>query len=166
MYTGNGKGKTTAALGAALRAAGHGFRVYMVQFMKGDPNYGELKACRNVPTITIVQSGLPSFVDRDNPTPEDIRLAKKGLKLAKDALFSREYDLVIMDEVNVAVDYGLIDVEEVLELISRRPKEVDLILTGRYAHPKLIEAADMVSEVREVKHHYTKGIKGREGIEY
>ena len=138
----------------------------MVQFMKGDPNYGELKACHNLPNITIVQSGLETFVDRENPSPEDIRLAKRGLELARDALLSSEYDLVIMDEVNVAIDYSLLDVEEVLELVRRKPKAVELILTGRYAHPRLIEAADTVSEVKEVKHHYQKGIKGREGIEH
>ncbi len=138
----------------------------MVQFMKGDPDYGELKACQNLPNMTIVQSGLPTFVDRENPSPEDIRLAKKGLKLAEDAIFSSQYDLVIMDEVNVAVDYGLINVEDVLEVIRRKPKAVELILTGRYAHPKLVEAADMVSEVKEVKHHYQQGIKAREGIEH
>ncbi len=133
--------------------------------MKGDPDYGEIKACQHFPAITIVQSGLPTFVKKDNPSKEDIRLAKKGLKLAQDAVLSSEYDMVIMDEVNVAVDYGLIDVNEVLELIRLKPRGVELILTGRYAHPKLIEAADMVSEVKEVKHHYQRNIKGRRGIE-
>lgn len=134
--------------------------------MKGDPAYGEIKACQHFPAITIVQSGLPTFVKRRNPSKEDIRLAKKGLKLTQDALLSSEYDMVIMDEVNVAVDYGLIDVDEVLELIRLKPKGVELILTGRYAHPKLIEAADMVSEMKEVKHHYQRDIKGRRGIEH
>ena len=138
----------------------------MVQFMKGDPNYGELKACEKLPGLTIVQSGLPTFVDKENPSEEDIRLAKRGLELAREAVFSGAYDLVILDEVNVAVDYGLIALEPLLQLMSEKPKGVELILTGRYAHPKLVEVADMVSEIKEVKHHYQKGVKGREGIEY
>jgi cob(I)alamin adenosyltransferase len=164
LYTGNGKGKTTAALGCALRAIGHGARVYMIQFMKGDPNYGELKA--KIPRLKIVQSGLPTFVDRDNPSEEDKALARKGLELAKNAISSGKYDMVILDEVNVAVDFGLIPVDELVRIIRMRPDGVEVILTGRYAHEKLMDLADLVSEVKEIKHHFRKGIQAREGIEY
>jgi len=164
LYTGEGKGKTTAALGCALRAIGHGAKVYMVQFMKGDKSYGELKV--KVPRLKIVQCGLPTFVDKDNPSKEDRTLARKGLKLAEDAISSGKYDMVILDEVNVAVDYGLVPVDELVRIIRVRPDSVEVILTGRYAHEKLIDLADMVSEIKEIKHHYRKGIQAREGIEY
>jgi cob(I)alamin adenosyltransferase len=164
LYTGDGKGKTTAALGCALRAVGHGRRVYMVQFMKGDPNYGELKV--KIPRLKVVQSGLPTFVDRDNPSQEDRSLAEKGLELATKAIFSGKYDMVILDEVNVAVDFGLVPMDELVRVIRMRPDGVEVILTGRNAHEKLIDLADMVSEVKEIKHHYRKGIQAREGIEY
>ncbi|MFQ5905872.1 MAG: cob(I)yrinic acid a,c-diamide adenosyltransferase [bacterium] len=164
LYTGDGKGKTTAALGCALRAIGHGAKVFMVQFMKGDTNYGELKA--KVPRLKIVQSGLPTFVNRDSPSQKDRALARKGLELAKDAISSGRYDMVILDEVNVAVDYGLVPVDELVRIIRMRPDSVEVILTGRYAHEKLIDLADMVSEIKEIKHHYRKGIQAREGIEY
>ena len=164
LYTGDGKGKTTAALGCALRAIGHGARVYVVQFMKGDPNYGELKV--KIPRLKVVQSGLPTFVDKDNPSEEDRLLAQKGMELARKAISSGKYDMVILDEVNVAVDFGLVPVDELVRAVRMRPNGVEVILTGRYAHEKLIDLADMVSEVKEVKHHYRKGIQAREGIEY
>lgn len=164
LYTGDGKGKTTAALGCALRAVGHGARVYVIQFMKGDPNYGELKV--KIPRLKVVQSGLPTFVDKEDPSEEDRSLAQKGMELARKAISSGKYDMVILDEVNVAVDFGLIPVDELVRTIRMRPNGVEVILTGRYAHEKLIDLADMVSEVKEVKHHYRKGIQAREGIEY
>lgn len=143
---------------------GHGLKVYMVQFMKGDTNYGELKA--KIPGLKIVQSGLTTFVDKENPSEEDKALAKRGLELAKDAISSGKYHMVILDEVNVAVDYGLVPLEELVRIIRTRPNDVEIILTGRYAHQKLIDLADMVSEIKEIKHHYRKGTKAREGIEY
>jgi len=164
LYTGDGKGKTTAALGCALRAIGHGARVYIVQFMKGDPNYGELKV--KIPRLKVVQSGLPTFVDRDSPSDEDKALAEKGLQLARKAISSGKYDMVILDEVNVAVDFGLVPIDELVRVIRMRPDGVEVILTGRNAHEKLIDLADMVSEVKEIKHHYRKGVQAREGIEY
>jgi cob(I)alamin adenosyltransferase len=136
----------------------------MVQFMKGDPNYGELKI--KIPRLKIVQSGLPMFVDKENPTEEDKTLARRGLGLAKKAISSGKYNMVILDEVNVAVDFGLVPLEELIRIIRMRPDGVEVILTGRYAHEKLIDLADMVSEIREVKHHYRKGVQAREGIEY
>lgn len=166
VYTGNGKGKTTAALGQALRAIGHGWRVYMVQFMKGSREYGELTAARHLPGLTIVQSGLPTFVRKGSPGEEDVRLAREGMRLAREAINGGQYELVILDEINVAVDYGLVPLEEVLELLRQRPPHVNVILTGRYAAPALAAEADLVSEVLEIKHHYHQGVQARAGIEY
>ncbi|MGB9680530.1 MAG: cob(I)yrinic acid a,c-diamide adenosyltransferase [Thermoanaerobacteraceae bacterium] len=165
-YTGNGKGKTTAALGLALRAIGHNQKVFMIQFMKGSPEYGEIKAAKFLTGFTIVQKGTNEFVKKNAPLPIDLKLAKEGLILAEEVLKSKEYDLVILDEINVAVDYGLIDENEVLNLIDLKPKWVTLVLTGRYAHEKILEKADMISEVKEIAHHYQKGILAQEGIEY
>ncbi len=166
IYTGNGKGKTTAALGLAMRAVGHGRRVLMLQFMKGDDSYGECKAARMLPGFEIVQKGLPTFVERGNPGAEDLRLAGEAIAEARDALTSDKWDMVILDEINVAVDYGLVPLAAVLELLDARRPGLDVVLTGRGARPELVKRADMVSEVLEIKHHYQKGVPAREGIEY
>lgn len=166
VLTGDGKGKTTAALGQALRALGHGMKVLMVQFMKGK-KYGEVLAAEKcLPGLTIVRSGLDSFVMKNNPAPVDIELARQGLNLAKKALSSGEYNMIILDEINVALDFKLIPLEEVLDMLRNRPSNVDVILTGRYAPPEIIELADTVSEVKEIKHHYAGGVKERAGIEF
>jgi cob(I)alamin adenosyltransferase len=166
VITGNGKGKTTAAFGQALRAVGQGYRVFVLQFMKGR-KYGEFIAAEKyLPHLTIRMSGLDSFVMRDNPAAIDIELAQKGLVAAKEAINSGKYDMVILDEINVALDFKLIALPEVIKLIKNKPPALDLILTGRYAPPEIIELADTVSEVQEVKHHYSLGIKDRAGIEY
>lgn len=166
VYTGNGKGKTTAALGLALRAVGHGHRVFMLQFMKGSPDYGEVRAASLLPNFTLVQSGLPTFVDKANPSPEDQRLAAEGLARARAEITGGAWDLVILDEINVAMDYGLIRTEDVEELIGGKPPGLELVLTGRYAPPSIIARADLVSEVRLVKHPYYRGVRARRGIEY
>ncbi len=166
VITGNGKGKTTAAMGQALRALGHGFKVLVIQFMKGK-KYGEvLCAEKLLPNLRIIPCGLDSFVMKDNPAPVDIELARQGLKLAKEAIVSGEYQMVILDEINVALDFKLIPLEEVLDLIRNKPDSIDLVLTGRYAPQEIIDLADTVSEVKEIKHHYAKGIKERAGIEF
>jgi cob(I)alamin adenosyltransferase len=166
VYTGNGKGKTTAAFGQALRAVGQGFRVCVIQFMKGR-KYGEFIAAeKHLPDLTIHLSGLDSFVMRDNPAPLDIELAVQGLALARQVIASGDYDMVILDEINVALDFKLIPLASVIDLIRTRPSTLDLILTGRYAPPEIMEIADTVSEIREIKHHYNAGIKDRAGIEY
>jgi cob(I)alamin adenosyltransferase len=165
VYTGHGKGKTTAAVGLALRAVGHGLRAYMIQFMKGR-EYGELKAAELLPGLVIEQSGRDEFVDRKNPSPIDIELAKSGLAKARQAIVGGEYDVVILDEINVALDFGLVTLDEVRSLIESRPDHVELVLTGRAAHPEIVKLADLVSEVLNIKHHYNAGVEARKGIEY
>lgn len=164
VYTGDGKGKTTASLGLALRAVGHEMNVYMIQFMKGKINYGELLASKNIPNLTIKQFGRPDFVNKKNPEKVDIDFAKQALKHAKEIL--NECDILILDEINVALDYKLIELEEVIELIKNKPENVEIILTGRYAPKEIIEIADLVTEMKEIKHPYQKGIQARIGVEY
>lgn len=166
VYTGDGKGKTTAALGLALRACGHGLKVHMIQFMKGDISYGELRAAEWIPNLTIVQFGRASFVDRDKPADEDIALAKKALEHAKAIIRKGEHDLVILDELNVAIDHKLLGLEEVLELIDTKPEDMELVITGRYAKEKIIERADYVTTMENIRHPYEKGEKARKGIEH
>jgi len=166
VYTGNGKGKTTASLGLALRAIGHGHKVLIIQFMKGNINYGELEASKRLsPYLTIKQMGRETFVSKSNPDPIDIRLAQDGFALAKKAIAGKEYDIVILDEINVAVDYGLIPLSELLQLIDSKPATVELILTGRNAKPEILEKADLATEMVELKHYYQNGVQAREGIE-
>ncbi len=166
VITGNGKGKTTAAFGQVLRAIGQGYHVFVLQFMKGR-KYGEfIAAVKYLPNLAIRMSGLDSFVMRDNPAAIDIELAQKGLEVARKAIMSGKYDMVILDEINVALDFKLIDLNEVINLIKNKPPAIDLILTGRYAPKEIINLADTVSEVKEIKHHYNAGIKDRAGIEY
>ena len=166
VITGNGKGKTTAAFGQALRAIGQNYNVFVLQFMKGR-KYGEIIAAEKyLPSLTIRMSGLDSFVMRDNPAAIDIELAEKGLDTARKAIMSGKYDMVILDEINVALDFKLITLKEVIDLIKNKPPAVNLILTGRYAPEGIIKLADTVSDVKEIKHHYAAGIKDRAGIEY
>jgi len=165
VYTGNGKGKTTAALGLAFRAAGNEFHVFIGQFMKGQ-KYGELEAAKRLsPYITIEQFGKPTFVHVDKATEEDIQLAKKGLARSREAMLSGKYDIVILDEINVAIFFKLVTTENVLSFIEEKPTGVELILTGRYAPKELIEKADLVTEMKEIKHYYAQGVQARKGIE-
>jgi cob(I)alamin adenosyltransferase len=165
VYTGNGKGKTTAALGLAFRAAGRGLRVCMFQFIKGGGQYGEhLLAEKLAPLLTIIQSGRPGWVNTKDIT-EDRQVAQDALAQATSLLTSGDYDLMILDEINGAAGYGLIDVEQVLELIRLKPEHVELVLTGRNAAEQVMEAADLVTEMREVKHYYSAGVPARTGIE-
>ena len=165
VYTGNGKGKTTAALGLALRAVGRGLKVCVFQFIKGGGRYGEhLAAEKLAPLLTIIQTGRPGWVNTKDIT-EDRRVAQEALARAEELLTSGEFDLFICDEINGAVGFGLIDVEQALELISRKPEKTELVLTGRNAHQRVIEAADLVTEMREIKHYYKAGVPARTGIE-
>ena len=165
VYTGNGKGKTTAALGLALRAVGRNLKVCVLQFIKGSGRYGEhLAAEKLAPLLTIIQTGRPGWVNTTDIT-EDRKVAQEALVQAEQLLKSGEYDIFICDEINGAVGFGLIDVEQVLELIRQKPEKVELVLTGRNAHPLVIEAADLVTEMCEIKHYYKAGIPARTGIE-
>jgi cob(I)alamin adenosyltransferase len=166
VYTGNGKGKTTAALGLALRAAGHGRRVYIGQFLKGQ-HYGELISVRKLaPLITIEQFGRKGFVHvTENPDDEDICRAKKGLQTCLKAMLSRKYSIIVLDEINVALHFHLLTEKEVHDVLAQKPEEVEVVLTGRYAPPSLIKRADLVTEMKEKKHYYAKGVRARLGIE-
>ncbi len=165
IYTGNGKGKTTAALGLGLRATGAGLKVYMIQFMKSG-EYSELKAIKQIKNFTMIQFGRKSFVSKKNPDKVDIELAQRGLIHAKEILRKREYDVVILDEINVAIDFNLISLKDVLKLLKEKPEDVELVLTGRYAPAELIEQADLVSEILEIKHPYANGASARRGIDF
>jgi len=165
VYTGPGKGKTTAALGLGLRAAGAGLKVHMLQFMKGR-RYSELDAIENIPGFTISQHGRDEFVCKENPEQIDIDLAQQGFAYAKEIIKKEKYDLVILDEINVAVDFNLIDVDDVLEIVEGKPEKLELVLTGRYAHPKITRIADYVTEMLEIKHPYQHGVEARKGIDF
>lgn len=165
VYTGNGKGKTTASLGLALRAIGRGMKVYMIQFMK-NANYGELLTAEKLSALKIVHYGRECFVNKEKPEEIDIELAHTGLEHAKQIIMGGEYDLVILDEINVALNFKLIPLEEILDLIRNKPAHVELVLTGRYADKKLIETADLVTEMLDIKHPFKKGVQIREGIDY
>jgi cob(I)alamin adenosyltransferase len=166
IYTGNGKGKTTAALGIALRAMGHGLKTYIGQFMKGQV-YGELKASRVMaPLITIEQYGKRTLMHvKESPEESDVRMAKDGLRRANEAMLSGLYDIIVFDEINTAHYFHLVTLEEMLETIRLKPHYVEVIFTGRYAPNELINVADLVTEMKEIKHYYEKGIEARTGIE-
>ncbi|MCI0496791.1 MAG: cob(I)yrinic acid a,c-diamide adenosyltransferase [Thermoplasmata archaeon] len=164
VYTGNGKGKTTAAVGLAARALGRGLSVLVVQFMKGGVEYGEVASLRRL-GAEVHQFGSPDFVDPHSPSPADSRMAAEAIQFALRKMYSGRYDVVILDEVNVAAAWGLIPVGDVLAVITDRPKHVELVLTGRYAPPEILEAADLVTEMREVKHYFRRGEAARDGIE-
>ncbi|ABR30722.1 cobinamide adenolsyltransferase [Thermosipho melanesiensis] len=162
VYTGNGKGKTTAAFGLALRAACAGKKVFIGQFVKG-MEYSELKVPEYIPNIKVEQFGRNCFIF-NNPTKEDIDAAKNGLKRLYE--IANNYDVIILDEVNVAVYYRLLSVEEILNFLNKLDKSKEVILTGRYAPQEFVDIADLVTEMKEVKHYYKKGVKARKGIEF
>lgn len=166
VYTGNGKGKTSAAFGLALRAIGRGLEVYVIQFIKGGFDYGELYIVDKLPNIKLKAFGRGKFVTEKPPEKEDVELAQEALALAEEVVKSGEYDIIILDEVNVALNLKLINLEEVLELIKNKPKHVELVLTGRYAPSEIIQIADLVTEMQEIKHPYKKGYQARKGIEH
>lgn len=166
VYTGNGKGKTTAALGLAFRAMGNRLKTYIGQFMKGQ-YYSELEAVKMVSDYMVIeQYGKKSFIHIKNPPDaKDVQMAKVGLVKAKTAMLSHKYDIIILDEINTAHYFHLINLEDMLDLINDKPSGVELVFTGRYAPPELIEAADLVTEMKEIKHYYQKNVESREGIE-
>ena len=166
VYTGDGKGKTTCALGLALRAVGQGFKVYMVQFLKGRET-GEMQAAaRLAPDLTLRSFGRPGLVNLRSPAPADLNLARQALDLAETLINAGEHDLVILDEINLAITYNLIPLDEVLTMLRERPPWVEVVLTGRQAPPEVVAMADLVTEMRPVKHYFEAGVKSRRGIEW
>ena len=163
VYTGNGKGKTTAALGLSLRAISAGKKVFFGQFIKG-MDYSELESQKYLPNFKIQQFGRDCFIYKD-PTDEDIRIAREGLEICRQILNSDEYDIVVLDELNIATYYKLFSPDEVIEILKNRNPHIEVIITGRYADEKIIEFADLVTEMKEIKHYYYKGIEARKGIE-
>ena len=166
VYTGNGKGKTTAALGLALRAAGHGLKTYFCQFLKGQ-DYGELEAVRKLsPLITIEQFGRKGFIHvTENPDQEDIDRARNGLRQCARMMESGKYRILVLDEVNVAVHFNLFSEKEIHDFLDKKPQDMEVILTGRYAPDSFIARADLVTEMKEIKHYYKEGVQARKGIE-
>jgi len=166
VYTGNGKGKTTAAFGLALRAIGRGLKVYIIQFIKGGFDYGELYMVDKLPNLKLKAFGRGRFVTEKPAGKLDVELAEEALALAEEVIKSGEYDIVILDEINVALNLKLIKTEKVLELMKNKPQHVELVLTGRYASSQILRAADLVTEMKEVKHPFNRGYQARKGIEY
>lgn len=164
LYTGNGKGKTTAAIGLAVRAAGAGKRVFIAQFVKG-MHYAELDSLKRFPEIEIKQFGLDCFI-KQKPTEKDIEAARTGLNEVTAAIGNNSYNIVILDEICIALFYNLFGVDEVLSLLKNKPEQMEIVLTGRYAPNELIEISDLVTEMKEIKHYYTSGIQARKGIEF
>jgi cob(I)alamin adenosyltransferase len=169
IYTGPGKGKTTCALGTAFRAVGQGLRVLMVQFIKGSWHYGELDAAKMLGDdkfeLRPMGRGFVK-VGGAETDPEDIRLAEEAWQFARQQMESGRYDLVVLDEINYVISYRMLDVDRIVGALAHRPPQVHVICTGRNAHPKLVELADLVTEMKEVKHPYTKGILAQRGIDY
>lgn len=167
VFTGDGKGKTTAALGTVLRAAGHGLKILVIFFIKGSYADGEFKTLPKLPNVEIASYGLRRWImDPEKASPAEKAEAKAALAAARGAVTSGKYDIVVLDEINIAVYFKLIETEEVIQLIKDKPSHTELILTGRRADKRIIEAADLVTEMVSIKHPYEKGIKAREGIEY
>lgn len=168
VNTGPGKGKTTAAMGTALRAVGNGLKVVMLQFLKGSWHYGELDAVKAFGDNFVMKQLGRGFVKVGGAEtdPEDVRLVEAAWAEAEKAILSAEWDLVVLDEINYAISYNMLDPQKVAEVLKRKPEQVHVILTGRNAHPAIVELADTVTEMREVKHAYQKGIMAQRGIEY
>jgi cob(I)alamin adenosyltransferase len=168
VHTGPGKGKTTAAMGTALRAVGNGMRVLMLQFLKGSWHYGELDAVEAFGDKFIIRQMGRGFVKvgAEKPDPEDVRMVEEAWEEGERAMQSGEWDLIILDEINYAISYGMLDPAKVAEALKQKPDMVHVILTGRSAHPTIVELADTVTEMRQVKHAYEKGVMAQRGIEY
>ncbi len=169
VYTGNGKGKTTASLGLALRAAGYKKRICMIQFIKGSWHYGEMDSSKRLEPefeMVAVGKGFVGIIDDKSPKEDHKKVAKEAIKISNEKIQSGNYDIVILDEINYAVNLDLISVNDVLNIIQSKPKNVDLVLTGNYAKKQIIEIADLVTEMREIKHPFQRGIKAKKGIDF
>ncbi len=165
VYTGDGKGKTTAALGLALRASGRGLKTIIVQFMKNG-DYGETRAVKRIDGITIEQYGLPSFVIKGKEKPEDYAAAERGLARALQIMENRECDILILDELNITLHFGLLKIEQVIEAIGKKPEQMEIVITGRCMPREIAERADLITEMKMLRHPYEEGIDAREGIEF
>jgi len=169
VYTGNGKGKTTAALGLALRAVGYEHKVCMLQFIKGSWHYGEMDSSKKLEPyfeLIAVGKGFVGILDDNSPREEHEKYAEEALKICREKILSKEYDVVILDEVNYAINLGLIDVKEIIKLINEKPASLDLVLTGNHVKEEIIELADLVTEMKEIKHPFKSGIKAKKGIDF
>ena len=169
IYTGDGKGKTTASLGLALRAIGHGWKVLIIQFTKGDHAnyYGEIiSLSKSMPNLEIAQFGLNKVIYSSNINIEDYREARKGWEFAKQAIDSKKYQMIILDEINICADFGMIKISEIKETLINKPKNMEIVLTGRPAHPELVATAHLVTEMNPIKHYFEQGVMARQGIEY
>ncbi len=171
VYTGDGKGKTTASLGLTMRALGRGWKVLIIMFAKGGDHYGELYSFRELSPgikelLTIEQAGLDRIVYAENVSEEDKKAVKRGWEIAKNAAQSGEYDLIVLDEANIAIELGLVEIEDMINFLKNKPRYLEVVLTGRNASPEIIELAHLVSEIRPRKHYWNIGVKARKGIEY
>ena len=166
IFAGDGRGKTSAAVGTAIRAAGYGLKVFVVFFMKASQSLGEYKVLTDLPNVKWEAYGRPSFLKLSEAKQEDKELAEKALKAAENAINSGDYDMVVLDEINNAVSYNIVDVEDVKKLVKNKPQEVELILTGRFGNTELYQMADMITELKSIKHPFDKGISARKGIDF
>ena len=169
VYTGKGKGKTTAALGMALRAIGHDYRICMIQFIKGSWHYGEMTSSKRLEPefeLTAIGRGFVGIIDDKNPLEEHKKIAQEAIRLSKEKIESKIYDIIILDEINYAINLGLVNLQDVLDIIKIKPPNLNLVLTGNYAKQEIIDAADLVTEMKEIKHPFKSGIKAKKGIDY
>jgi cob(I)alamin adenosyltransferase len=169
VYTGKGKGKTTAALGMALRAIGYNHKVCMIQFIKGSWHYGEMTSSKRLEPefeLTAVGKGFVGIIDDKSPIEDHKKIAQEALKIAQEKISSKKYDIIILDEINYALNLNLIELDDVLKIISDKPDSVNLVLTGNHAKDEIIEKADLVTEMREIKHPFKLGIRAKKGIDF
>ena len=169
VYTGGGKGKTTAALGMALRAVGYGHKICMIQFIKGSWHYGEMDSSKKLAPefeLVAIGKGFVGILDDTSPKEDHEKYAEEAIKICKDKILSETYDLIILDEINYAVNLGLINIKSVMDLIKLKPKKLDLVLTGNHAKEEVLKLADLVTEMKEIKHPFQSGIKAKKGIDF
>lgn len=169
VYTGKGKGKTTAALGIALRAVGHNYKICMIQFIKGSWHYGEMTSSKRLEPefeLIAIGKGFVGIIDDNTPIEKHKKIADEALRLSREKIRSENYDIVILDEINYAVNLGLVKLEDVLDIIKIRPPHVNLVLTGNYARDEIIDVADLVTEMKEIKHPFKSGVKAKKGIDF
>ncbi len=169
VYTGKGKGKTTAALGIALRAVGHNYKICMIQFIKGSWHYGEMTSSKRLEPefeLIAVGKGFVGIIDDNTPIEKHKKIADEALRLSREKIRSENYDIVILDEINYAINLGLVKLEDVLDIIKIKPPHVNLVLTGNYARDEIIDVADLVTEMKEIKHPFKSGVKAKKGIDF